>query len=244
VPIRLQTTGSVAVITIDDPATRNALTGASAQQLLDRLDQVSRDKTIAALVLRGAGGHFCAGADRALLAKARQDPCDADVLAALEVIYESFVRLDSMPVPTVAALRGAAVGAGVNLALAADIRIAAHDARLLSGFLKIGLHPGGGHFTMLERLAGPQTTVAMSVFGEEITGARLRELGLAWEIVDDARVEDRAVELASRLTDAALARDAIATYRAQAQSRQLPIAVAVRAEQSAQFKSFVRSKNS
>jgi enoyl-CoA hydratase len=242
VPIRLETTGSVAVITIDEPRTRNALTGATGRELLDRLQQVSQDETIAALVLRGSGGHFCAGADRTLLAAARERPYDPEVTGALEAIYESFVRLASMPVPTVAALRGAAVGAGVNLALAADVRIAARDARLLSGFLRIGLHPGGGHFAMLDRVAGPQTTVAMSLFGEEITGDRMAQLGLAWEVIDDALVESRAIELASRLTDAALAREAIATFRGQAQSRQLPAAVAVRAEQAAQLKSLARAR--
>jgi enoyl-CoA hydratase len=241
VPILFETIGATAVITIDEPATRNALDGTSSRALLDRLDQVSEDKSIAALVLRGSGGHFCAGADRALLAEARKNAYDPAVSGALETIYESFVRLARMPVPTIAALRGAAVGAGVNLALAADVRIAAHDARLLSGFLRIGVHPGGGHFTLLDRLAGPQTTVAMTLLGEEITGIRMRELGLAWEVVDDHEVEGRAIELASRLTDVRLARDAIASFRAQSQSRQLPIAAAVRAEQAAQFLSFARS---
>ena len=170
-PIRLEATGSVAIITIDDPATRNALTGESGQQLLEYFAQVSRDASIGALVLRGAGGHFCSGANRALLAEARRRPYDPDVINSLETIYESFARLASMPVPTVAAMRGAAVGAGMNLALAADVRIAAYDVRLLSGFMQIGLHPGGGHLAMLDRLAGPQATVAMSLFGQEITGS-------------------------------------------------------------------------
>ena len=239
-PIGIETLGTVAVVTIDEPATRNALNGKSGLELLDRLNQVSDDKSIAALVLRGSEGHFCAGADRALLAEARKRPYDPEISSALETIYESFVRLGSMPVPTIAALRGAAVGAGVNLALAADVRIAGHDARLLSGFLRIGIHPGGGHFAMLDRLAGPQTTVAMTLLGEEIKGTRLVDLGLAWEVLDDALVEDRAIELASRLTDAALTRQTIATFRAQAQSRQLPMAAAVRAEQAAQLLSLAR----
>jgi enoyl-CoA hydratase len=241
VPIRLETIGSVAVVTIDEPATRNALTGASSRELLDCLEQVSQDQAVAAAVLRGAGGHFCAGADRTLLAAARQHPYDPGIIADLEAVYECFARLGNMPVPTVAAIRGAAVGAGMNLALAADVRIAARDARLLSGFLRIGLHPGGGHFTMLDRLGGPQTTVAMALFGEEISGSRLAQLGLAWEVVDDAEVEGRAIELASRVTDVVLAREAMATFRAQAQSRQLPAATAARAEQAAQLMSFART---
>lgn len=243
-PIGLETVSAVAVVTIDEPVSRNALTGTLAQQLIDCLEQVSRDNAIAAVVLRGSGGHFCSGADRALLAEARARPTDPDVIDALETIYESFMRLANLAVPTVAALRGAAVGAGLNLALAADVRIAAPGARLLSGFTRIGLHPGGGHFTLLDRVAGPQTAVAMAMFGEEISGSRLIELGLVWELVDDEEVENRAIELATRLTDSALAREAIATFRAQALSRQLPFATAVRAEQIAQLKSFARSAGS
>ncbi len=112
--------------------------------------------------------------------------------------------------PTVAAVRGSAVGAGMNMLLAADLRIIAKDARLICGFLKRGLHPGGGHFVILSRLIGREAAAAMALFGEEINGERARELGLAWESVDDAAVEDRALELARRVAaDPELARVAV-----------------------------------
>jgi enoyl-CoA hydratase len=241
VPIRLEVDSTVAVITIDEPATRNALDAATGPALVTALREVAANPAVSALVLRGAGGHFCAGADRALLARAKKAPHDPEVIATLETIYDSFVLVSTMPVPVIAAVRGAAVGAGVNLALAADVRIASRDARLLSGFLRIGVHPGGGHFTLLERLAGPQTTVAMTLLGEEAKGERLAQLGLAWEVLDDALVEPRALELAARLGDVILTREAMATFRAQSQSRQLPLATALRAEQIAQFKSFARA---
>lgn len=239
-PVVLDVTRTVAVVTMDEPATRNALTGESARALLCCLSEVECRADIGALVLRGGGGQFCSGADRKLLAAARENPSDPQVTASLSAIYQSFAKLASMPVPVIAAVRGAAVGAGFNLALAADVRIAARDARLLSGFLRIGVHPGGGHFTLLDRVAGPQAAVAMTVLGEEITGQRLAELGLAWEVLDDDLVEPRAMQLAARASDPELVREATATFRAQAQSRQLPAAVAMRAEQAAQTWSFAR----
>lgn len=239
-PVVLDVTRTVAFVTIDEPATRNALTGESARALVRCLSEVECRTDIGALVLRGAGGQFCSGADRSLLAAARENPSDPQVSASLSAIYQSFGKLASMPVPVIAAIRGAAVGAGLNLALAADVRIAARDARLLSGFLRIGVHPGGGHFALLDRVAGPQAAVAMTVLGEEITGQRLAELGLAWEVLDDDRVEPRAIELAARASDPELVREATATFRAQAESRQLPAAVAMRAEQAAQTWSFAR----
>ncbi len=107
-------------------------------------------------------------------------------------IYDSFYRLGQVKVPTIAAVRGSAVGAGMNMLLAADLRIVANNARLLAGFLKRGLHPGGGHFVILSRLISREAAAAMALFGEEIDGTKAVELGLAWESVDDAAVEDRA----------------------------------------------------
>jgi len=241
VPVHLEVRDNVGIVTIDSPATRNALDHALAVELVNHLEAIAQDTAISAAVIRGEGGYFCSGADRALLAEARKRPWDPEISSALETIYSSFVALAELPVPTIAAVRGAAVGAGVNLALAADVRIASEDARLLSGFLRIGVHPGGGHFTMLDRIAGAQTAVAMTLLGEEVEGHRLKELGIAWDVVASDQVDDRALELASRLSDAKLARDAIATFRAQAQARQIPMATAVRSEQAAQFASFARA---
>ena len=89
--------------------------------------------------------------------------------------------------PSVAAVRGAAVGAGINLMLATDLRIVAEDARLISGFLRIGLHPGGGHFGLLAGRAGAEAAAAAGIFGEEISGRRAVQLGLAWEALPRSR---------------------------------------------------------
>jgi len=238
--VSLKVDGTVAVITLDDAPTRNALTGESAGAFLDAINSVQNNPDVAALVLRGENGAFCSGAARPLLAAARENPTDPAVLAALNKVYQCFVAAGTVDVPVIAAMRGPAVGAGVNLALAADVRIVSETTKLLSGFLKIGLHPGGGHFMLLDKIAGPQTSVAMTLLGEEVVGPQLVDLGLAWEALPDDEVDDRAMELARRCTDPELVRAAMQTFRAQNASRQLPWHSALKAEQAVQMWSMGR----
>ncbi|MDQ1467693.1 MAG: hypothetical protein QOH10_2108, partial [Actinomycetota bacterium] len=102
------------------------------------------------------------------------------------------------PLPTIAAVDGAAVGAGFNLALACDLRLVGPTARFDSRFLRIGLHPGGGHLWMLERSVGPQAAAACVLFGETIDAARALELGLAWSGHPVGELLDAAIALGSR----------------------------------------------
>src|SRR6201995_1920493 len=125
--------------------------------------------------------------------------------------------------PAVAAVRGAAVGAGINLMLATDLRIVAEDARLISGFLRIGLHPGGGHFGLLAGRASPEAAGAAGIFGGGISGLRAAQLGLAWEALPSEQVEQRAAELARRAArDPQLARKATASLRHEPGPPRLP----------------------
>jgi enoyl-CoA hydratase/carnithine racemase len=206
--------GAVAVVTLNAPERRNALTPGMADELIATFDEVDSRPEIGALVVRAVGKSFCAGGDIATLTEAGKDPAAPEAYEGMGKIYDSFYRLGQVKVPTVAAVRGSAVGAGMNMLLAADLRIVARDARLLCGFLKRGMHPGGGHFVILSRLIGREAAAAMALFGEEIDGDRARELGLAWESVDDVAVEERALELASRVAgDPDLARVAVGNFR-------------------------------
>jgi enoyl-CoA hydratase len=185
-----------------------------AEEFIGALDEVDGRAEVGALVVTAVGKSFCAGGDIATLTSAGEDPARADNYEGMSKIYDSFYRLGQVRVPTVAAVRGSAVGAGMNMLLATDLRIVARDARLLCGFLRRGMHPGGGHFVILSRLIGREAAAAMALFGEEINGDRARELGLAWESVDDAAVEDRALELARRVAaDPELARVAVGNFR-------------------------------
>ena len=206
--------GGVAVVTLNAPDRRNALTPAMASELIATFDEVDGRSDVGALVIKAVGKSFCAGGDIATLTSAGKDPAAPEAYEGMGAIYDSFYRLGQVRVPTVAAVRGSAVGAGMNMLLATDLRIVANDARLLCGFLKRGMHPGGGHFVILSRLIGREAAAAMALFGEEIDGARAVELGLAWEAVDDAAVEDRALELATRVAaDPELARAAVGNFR-------------------------------
>jgi enoyl-CoA hydratase len=213
--IELQRQGGVAVVTVSSPEVKNALTPEMAEELVACCDEIDGTPEIGAAIVRGDGGTFCSGADRRRWTPG-VDQAEEATYRQNGAIYQAFFRVGHLQVPTIAAVRGAAVGAGINLMLATDLRIVARDARILAGFLRIGLHPGGGYFTISQRTAGREATAAMGLFSEEISGARAAEIGLAWRAVDDAEVDDVALELAARpASDPALAREALRSFRIQ-----------------------------
>ncbi|HZD67052.1 MAG TPA: enoyl-CoA hydratase-related protein [Acidimicrobiales bacterium] len=207
--------GNVAVVTVSAPETRNALTPEMGRQLDDVCDDLDRDQHLGAVVVRGEGGTFCSGADTRTW-DVNADPASDEAFVRTSATYGAFARVGTLRVPTIAAVRGAAVGAGINLALATDLRIVATDVRLLAGFLRIGIHPGGGFFTLAGRLGGRETAAALGLFSQEISGERAVALGLAWEAHPDAEVEPRALELARAAgSDPELARRAVSSFRTE-----------------------------
>lgn len=231
----------VATITLDAPATRNALNPATSRELIAACDEIDADASIGAAIVTGANGTFCSGAERDVLARAGEDPAEPERYGELGAVYEAFVRVGNLAVPTIAAVRGAAVGAGVNLLLATDLRVVAMDARIIAGFLRIGLHPGGGHFTLLGRLAGREAAAAISVFGTEVSGARAAELGLAWQATAADDVLTTALALAAGpAKDPELARKAIASLRHELDAPGLSWPVAVEMERGTQMWSLRR----
>ena len=188
----------VAVLTLNAPQRRNSLTELMAGDLLDACAEIDGDPSIGAVVVRGAGGYFCSGGDRATLASVGASPARDEAFRVLGRIYDSFRRVGSLLPPTIAAIEGGAVGAGLNLAMATDLRLVAIDARLMSGFMPIGLHPGGGHVTLVGRAGGREVTNAMVLFGESLTGLDCVNHGLAWEALPGDKVFERALELAAR----------------------------------------------
>ena len=182
--IRYDVTDGVALITLDAPERRNALSVEMSRELIDAARTAEADDAVGAVVVTG-GAHFCAGAVRSVLADTGRDPVEDEAYRNLETVYAAFTTIGSIGVPTVAAVRGAAVGAGLNLALATDLRIVSRTARLLPGFAQIGIHPGGGHFTLIDRVAGREAAAALGLFGDEVDGERAVALGLAWAAYDD-----------------------------------------------------------
>ena len=117
-------------------------------------------------------------------------------------IYEGFLRIARSPLPTIAAVNGAAVGAGMNLALGCDVRIASEKAKFDTRFLQIGIHPGGGHTWMLRRIVGPQAAMATVIFGEVLSGREAERIGLVWKCVAEDELLTTAQTLAARAASA------------------------------------------
>lgn len=204
--VTLTVEAGLARITLDGPTTRNSLDRESAAALVDACAAVDADGSVGVAVITGAGGAFCSGAARGALAGLGDAPADR-MYTELSYLYSAFERVGRMAVPTIARIEGPAVGAGLNLALAADLRIAAPTARLISGFAAIGIHPGGGHLHLLSRLAGRQTAAAMGVFARPMSAAEAKAAGLVWDVADNDNLDTLVDEAAAPLrTDPELAR--------------------------------------
>jgi enoyl-CoA hydratase len=167
----------VAVITVNDPDRRNAVTPAMSAQLRAAVEQAETDPDVHAVVVTGAGKAFCAGADLSALGEAAEE--------ALLQLYDGFMAVGRCSLPTIAAVNGAAVGAGLNLALAADVRIAGRKALFDARFQQLGLHPGGGATWMLHRAVGPQVARAVLLFGQRLDAEAAVRHGLALSVSDD-----------------------------------------------------------
>src|SRR5690606_12568161 len=113
-------------------------------------------------------------------------------------IYEGFLRVGRSPLPSIAAVNGAAVGAGMNLALICDLRLAGRSARFDDRFLNLGIHPGGGRTYMLQNICGPPTAAAAGLSGDVLDGEAAERVGLVWRGVDDDQLLPPAQELAAR----------------------------------------------
>ena len=192
--VRHEIVDGVGVVTLAAPARRNAFDLAMCDEVLALVDELEADERVGALVVTGEGSAFCAGADLSHLGGAHGSSHRDGLLA----VYEGFLRFARSPLPTIAAVNGPAVGAGMNLALACDVRIAGASARFDTRFLQLGIHPGGGHTWMMQRIVGPQATAATVLFGEVLDGAEAERVGLAWRCVPDDELLTTAIALAAR----------------------------------------------
>jgi enoyl-CoA hydratase len=192
--VLLERRDRVAVLTLNDPERRNALNLDLNAELVAMMDELEQDASVGAVVVTGAAPAFCAGADLSQLGESRRE--------GLLRIYEGFLRVANSPLPSVAAVNGAAVGAGMNLALACDLRLAGTSARFDTRFLDLGIHPGGGHTWMFRNIAGQQATMAAVLFGQRLDGPEAERVGLVWRCVEDDQLLGTSVALAARAADA------------------------------------------
>ena len=192
--VLLDVVDGVATLTLNNPSERNTLTAPMVAEIVAVMDEIEADEAVGAVVVTGAAPAFCAGANLGNLAESSAE--------SLGSIYEGFLRIARSPLPTLAAVNGAAVGAGMNLALGCDLRLAGARAKFDTRFLQIGIHPGGGHTWMLRRIAGPQATFAGVVFGEVMDGAEAERVGLVHRCVPDDQLLAEAQAMAARAAGA------------------------------------------
>ena len=167
----------VATLTLNNPAERNTLTQPMVDAIIEAMDAIEADPSVGAVVVTGAAPAFCAGANLGNLGSASGP--------GLKMIYEGFLRVARSPLLTIAAVNGSAVGAGMNMALGCDLRIAGRSAKFDTRFLQLGIHPGGGHTWMLNRIVGPQVAAATVLGGEILSGTEAERVGLVYRCVED-----------------------------------------------------------
>ena len=191
--------GAVATVTLNRPDKLNSFTAEMHARLRDALDRVANDPAVGALVITGAGRGFCAGQD--LADPALGEIADGiDLGVAVERDYNPMIRrIAALPLPVIAAVNGVAAGAGANLALAADIVLAARGAKFIQSFAAIGLIPDTGGSYHLPRLGGQARALGLALTGDPLSAEQAADWGLIWQAVDDDALVGVAASLAARL---------------------------------------------
>jgi len=223
--LKRQTADGVLILTLNDPATRNALGPALTDDLIQTIHDFSDNPDLRCLVLTGAGTAFCSGAnvrgfkkrieeaeksgkEKAAAAKGEPAPGPWE---ALDPVYGARERgnqrmgpeivrvLHNLQKPSIAAVNGPAYGLGCGIALACDLRVAGRKAKFSEAFMRNGLIPADGSTWQLPKLIGMANTLWMQYTGDAVDGEQAARIGLVNEVVDDAKVLDRAIEIATRL---------------------------------------------
>jgi enoyl-CoA hydratase len=190
----------VAVITLNRPKFGNGVVPEMVRDLLDCLTGLEQDFSVRSVVLTGAGRTFCAGADLNALQDyvvnhigKEEEPFNSRVLLPLSP------RIVSSRLPIIAAMNGAATAGGLDLAMACDIRIAARSVKMGETYVRLGLASGNGGFYFLPRLVGSGLAAELALTGDMITAERAAEIGLVNRVVDDEKLMDEAMALASTI---------------------------------------------
>jgi 2-(1,2-epoxy-1,2-dihydrophenyl)acetyl-CoA isomerase len=195
--------GAVHRLTINRPARRNALTPELARSIAQALDGVEESGQAELVVLRGAGGHFCAGLDLHWLRGLGSAPGVSELQHGLADFQAAVLAVVRCPVPVLAIVEGTVAGFGLDLALACDLRLASTTATFTSAFARMGLVPDGGSSFTLPRLVGIGPALRLLLAGETIDAARAQAIGLVNDVVDGAALDAEVDALAGRLTASA-----------------------------------------
>jgi len=190
----------VATLTFNDTARLNAMTSAMGKAFAAQISQLEHDERLRALILTGAGRAFSAGGDLDMIEERARDGRagrHAENRDSMRAFYGLFLRLRELPCPTLAAINGAAIGAGFCVALACDVRIAAEDAKLGLNFTALGLHPGMGATWTLPRLVGPALAAELLYSSRTLAGSEAAAISLVNRAVPRDDVVPATRELAA-----------------------------------------------
>lgn len=199
-PLQLEVDGAIARIIFNRPDSLNALNQAMAEGFRDAIAQVAGDRDIRVLLLKGAGRGFMAGGDVAALAA---DPI-GNTPSIMDPLHQGLLQMAALPIPVVAGLHGPVAGAGMSLALATDLAMAADNTVLQMAYCRIGASPDGSGSWHLARLVGLRKAMEITLMSEPIQAQEARSLGLVNWVVPAAELEDRLNELLARLASGAV----------------------------------------
>ena len=207
--VRTERDGPVATLTLQDPERRNAMSEAMGEAFAAEVAALAGAADLRAVVVTGAGEAFSAGGDFTMLDRLAKTGAERPGQARREIrdsmrsFYGLFLGLRDIPCPTIAAINGHAIGAGLCVALACDLRVASREAKLGLNFTRLGLHPGMAATWTLPRLVGNARAAELLYTGRTIQGAEAADLGMVNRAVAPERVLAEALELAREVAEAA-----------------------------------------
>ena len=204
----------VVLLTLDNPGQRNAMSDQMTSAWADAVVEIAGDASVRAVVVTGEGSAFCSGGNTSWIA-GEPDATVDDLRTRMLPFYRAWLSIASLEVPTIAAVNGPAIGAGLCLALACDIRYAAESARLGAPFVRLGMHPGMAATWLLPEVVGLAAARDLLLTGRIVDAGEALRLGLVSRVLPDAGLRDEALAtaggiagtapIASRLTKLALA---------------------------------------
>lgn len=197
-PLLQKREGAVLVLSNHNPAARNALSPEFYAALSTALSDAAADPTVGAIVLTGEGGHFCSGGDLRQLATRRELPLEQR-REKLEGLHDLIRAVRDCPKPVIAAVEGAAAGAGLSLALACDMLVAARNAVFSVAYVKVGLTPDGGATAFLAEFVSRQVLTELCLTGERLSGDRLHALGAVNRLAEPGQALALALALATQI---------------------------------------------
>ncbi len=194
--ITLSVAEGVATITLNRPSVLNAIDAETARAFLNCLKSIAERTDVRAIVLRGEGRAFCAGGDVARFGQGDPEAAIDDIITPF---HEALRLLDSLPQPSIAAVHGAAAGAGFSLALACDFAIATETAKFTLAYARIGASPDGSATYQLPRIVGLRKAKELALLADTIDAAEALRLGIVNRVVADVEMSTECARLAARL---------------------------------------------